>query len=65
MTDLVFKRVLHPIGQGAFFSEQFYSEDKETLLYNVVYDCGSMSSGIRRQMERSIKSTFHDKKEIL
>jgi len=48
MTDLVFKRVLHPIGQVAFFSEQFYSEDKETLLYNVVYDSGSMSSGIRR-----------------
>lgn len=61
---IVFKRTLHPVGQGAFFSEQFFDATMENVLYNVVYDCGSKSSGIQKQMERSIKSTFYDKKEI-
>lgn len=34
------------------------------MAYNVVYDCGSKSSGIKTQMERSIRNVFHDKKEI-
>ena len=58
------KRTFHPVGQGAFFTEQFYSDDATTLLYNVVYDCGSKSPGIKTQMERSIRNVFHDKKEI-
>lgn len=58
------KRTFHPVGQGAFFTEQFYRDDATTLLYNVVYDCGSMSKGIKTQMERSIRNVFHDKKEI-
>ena len=58
------KRSFHPVGQGAFFTEQFYGQDAETLLYNVVYDFGSKSSGIKTQMERSIRNVLHDKKEI-
>jgi len=63
-TKVYVKRTFHPVGQGAFFTEQFYGNDAETLLYNVVYDCGSKSSGIKTQIERSIRNVLHDKKEI-
>lgn len=63
-TKVYVKRTFHPVGQGAFFTEQFYSDDVEKLLYNVVYDCGSKSEGIKRQMERSIRNVFHGKKKI-
>lgn len=39
MADMIFKRILHPVGQGAFFTEQFFDETGTTML-NVVYDCG-------------------------
>lgn len=61
---MILKRTFHPVGQGAFFTEQFYDDNQDTLLYNVVYDCGSKSSGIRKQMERSIRNILHDKKQI-
>lgn len=61
---MIFRRTFHPVGQGAFFTEQFYNETKDELLYNVVYDCGSKSSGIKKQMERCIKSTLRDKEKI-
>ena len=35
---MIFKRTFHPVGQGAFFTEQFYDDNQDTLLYNVVYD---------------------------
>ena len=63
-TRFYVKRTFHPVGQGAFFTEQFYNDNATTLLYNVVYDCGSRSKGIKTQMERSIRNVFHDKKEI-
>lgn len=63
-TRFYVKRTFHPVGQGAFFTEQFYNDDATTLLYNVVYDCGSRSQGIKTQMERSIRNVFHDKKKI-
>lgn len=63
-TRFYVKRTFHPVGQGAFFTEQFYNDDATTLLYNVVYDCGSRSKGIKTQMEHSIRNVFHDKKEI-
>lgn len=31
-------RIIHPIGQGAFYTESIKTNDN---LYNVVYDCGS------------------------
>lgn len=58
------KRTFHPIGQGAFFTEQFYDNNHDTLLYNVVYDCGSKSKDISTQMERDIRNCFHDRKRI-
>ena len=50
------KRTFHPVGQGAFFTEQFFDNNKDMLLYNVVYDCGSKSKDISTQMERDIRN---------
>lgn len=61
---MIFKRVFHPVGQGAFFTEQFYDDDQDTLLYNIVYDCGSKSKDIGSQIECDIKNSFHGRKKI-
>lgn len=53
---MVFKRILHPVGQGAFFTEQFYDESGK-VLYNVVYDCGSFTSQ-PNLVEYEIRNTF-------
>lgn len=58
------RRTFHPVGQGAFYTEQFYDSDEDKVIYNVVYDCGSLSLGIKDQIEREIRNSFHDKKEI-
>lgn len=58
------KRIIHPVGQGAFFTEQFFDADMHNVLYNMVYDCGSRSAGIKTQMERDIRNCFHDRKQI-
>ena len=60
----IFKRTFHPVGQGAFFTEQFYDDDIENLSYNVVYDCGSKSIDIKKQMEHSINNVLYDRKQI-
>lgn len=61
---LYLRRIFHPVGQGAFFTEQFYDADADKVLYNVVYDCGSLSEGIKDQIELEIRNSFDDKKEI-
>lgn len=33
-------RTFHPVGHGAFFTEQFY-DDKNKCVFTAVYDCGS------------------------
>ena len=53
---MVFKRILHPVGQGAFFTEQFYDESGK-VVYNVVYDCGSFTS-VPNLVEYEIRNTF-------
>ena len=58
------KRTFHPVGQGAFLTEQFFDNNQDMLLYNVVYDCGSKSKDISTQMERDIRNCFHDRKKI-
>ena len=52
--DMFLKRVLHPVGQGAFFTEQFYDESGK-VLHNVVYDCGCFTSRCYRAKQRLIK----------
>ena len=56
------KRTFHPVGQGAFFTEQFFDEKLETVLYNVVYDCGSLNLELKKQVKIDIENCFHDRK---
>ena len=57
MERVVFKRVLHPVGQGAFFTEQFWNEGEKRAFVNVVYDCGSFTN-IEKLVEYEIRNTF-------
>lgn len=59
---MIFKRILHPVGQGAFFTEQFYDES-DKVVYNVVYDCGSFTSQ-PNLMEYEIRNTFEKNAHI-
>lgn len=34
-------RTIHPVGQGAFYSEEFFYEKRKSPLCTVVYDCGA------------------------
>lgn len=49
-------RVFHPVGQGAFYSERHTIGDEK---FNIVYDCGSLSSKID-----SVVQDFADQNEI-
>lgn len=49
-----------PVGQGAFYCEQFMNEESNETI-NIVYDCGSKSKSI---IEKQIENTF-DKGETI
>lgn len=52
------QRTLHPVGQGGFYTEQFFIEEapfKDSKLFNVVYDCGSISI---ENVSREIRKKF-------
>lgn len=53
---MIFKRVLHPVGQGAFFTEQFYDEN-DVNIFTVAYDCGEKNSN--KHLEREIDNTLY------
>ena len=61
---MIFKRILHPVGQGAFFSEQFFDENDEAV-FNVVYDCGEKRT--TKHLVHEIDNTFalKDKPEVI
>ena len=59
---MVFKRILHPVGQGAFFTEQFLDESGK-VVYNVVYDCGSFTNQ-PNLVEYEIRNTFEKNAHI-
>jgi hypothetical protein len=59
---MVFKRVLHPVGQGAFFTEQFVDASGK-VVHNVVYDCGSFTS-LPNLVEYEIRNTFEKNAHI-
>ena len=61
---MIFKRILHPVGQGAFFTEQFFDENWAAML-NVVYDCGELR--LTKHLDREIENTFNptDKTEVI
>lgn len=56
MGECVFKRVLHPVGQGAFFTEHFF-DSAGNAFFNVVYDCGEKSS--TNHVDREIDNTLN------
>ena len=59
---MVFKRVLHPVGQGAFFTEQFF-DNAGKAVFNVAYDCGSFTS-LPNLVEYEIRNTFEKNAHI-
>lgn len=63
MADMFFKRILHPVGQGAFFTEHFQKEGDERAFLNVVYDCGSFTN-VPNLMEYEIRNAFEKKDHI-
>ncbi len=54
------KRTFHPVGQGAFYSEDIVFDNGKS--YCVVYDCGSKSTGF--SLENYITKTFEKVKII-
>lgn len=51
-----------PVGQGAFYCEQFVNEDNSEKIFNVVYDCGSLTS--KEIVEAEIRGTFKKDENI-
>lgn len=63
---MILKRVLHPVGQGAFFTEQFKKYGVESPYLNVVYDCGSTVVGknIPKVVKDEVNIAFDKKDHI-
>lgn len=52
-----FKRIFHPVGQGAFFSEHFLLESGKSI-FNIVYDCGTKSTKPENMVENNADNLF-------
>lgn len=52
-----FKRIFHPVGQGAFFSEHFLLESGKSI-FNIVYDCGTNSTKPENMVENNADNMF-------
>lgn len=55
-------RTFHPVGQGAFYSEQFRSENGDD--FRIVYDCGTKTSQGKVHPVKVIQDAFKDSKPI-
>lgn len=64
MGMIYIKRVLHPVGHGAFFTEQFYDSDKGENVLNVVYDCGVMRNQALLEKEIDVVFALTDRKHV-
>ncbi|MGN0033231.1 MAG: MBL fold metallo-hydrolase [Candidatus Limimorpha sp.] len=51
-------RIIHPVGQGGFYTESLKIDNKE---YLYVYDCGSVTAG---EPEKTIQSAIPDGQDI-
>lgn len=51
-----------PVGQGAFYCEQFYEDDHKDRRVNVVYDCGSSTNV--KLVETQIANMFYEGEHI-
>lgn len=54
-------RTFQPVGQGAYFTEQFVKDDGSGI--NIVYDCGSDSLRIQ-DLESVIRASFKKSEEV-
>lgn len=65
-SEVLMQRILHPVGQGGFYTEQFLLENdggfEKSSMLNVVYDCGSNTNS--RQLKNEISRTFKKNEEI-
>ena len=52
-------RTLHPIGQGAFYTEKFEYDGQQC---NVVFDCGGTSSVIKGRVKKYCKRLSREQK---
>ena len=55
-------RTFHPVGQGAFYSEQFRSENGDD--FRIVYDCGTKTRQEKVHPVKVIQDAFKDSKPI-
>lgn len=55
-------RTFHPVGQGAFYSEQFRSENGDD--FRIVYDCGTKTRQEKVHPVKVIQDAFKDNKPI-
>ena len=53
-------RTIHPVGQGAMYSERFLDKDGNTA-FLAVYDCGSDNS---QKLNREISASFSDTDDV-
>ena len=45
-------RIIHPVGQGAFYTETLYNDNTES--FNMVYDCGTLTSYKIKKTKKNI-----------
>lgn len=58
-SNMVYRRFL-PVGQGAFYLEQFKTDNNKI---NIIYDCGSLKNF--KIVKKQIENNFSEKEEIL
>ena len=64
MADILYRRILHPVGQGAFFSAHFCYDNQSGTnkpFLNVVYDCDTVSRGkdVPTKIQKEVDITFN------
>ena len=60
---VIVQRTFHPVGQGAFYSERFYTSGQSEAVYNIVYDCGT-SWGSVLKAKKVVTQSF-DKNDVI
>lgn len=64
--DFYITRTIHPVGQGAFYSESFYGEGQKCPCLTAVYDCGGNKTCCKTEIKALKRldilfiSHFHD-----
>lgn len=65
---IVINRIIHPVGQGAFYTETIETIKTNDRRYNIVYDCGSTTTYLKNSsktiLETEIKSFYNNKEKI-